>query len=153
MSSTNPIIRDYVAQQLKKDIPDFGPGDTVRVSVLISEGDKERIQDFVGVCIRRKGSGISETFTVRRVSYGVGMERIFPLHSPKIEKIEVLRRGRVRRAKLYYLRELRGKKARIVERKVKHAGLEENLVVGDSVQQEEAAPQSEPQQEAQAKQE
>lgn len=148
MSSTNPVIRDYVAQYLKKDIPEFGPGDTLRVSVLISEGDKERIQDFVGVCIRRKGSGISETFTVRRVSYGVGMERIFPLHSPKIEKIEVIRRGRVRRAKLYYLRELRGKKARIVERKVKHAGLEKTMVVGETV--EETAPaeqaQSQPEQ-------
>ncbi len=138
MSSTNPVIRDYVAQYLKKDIPDFRPGDTLRVSVLISEGDKERIQDFVGVCIRRKGSGISETFTVRRVSYGVGMERIFPLHSPKIEKIEVLRRGRVRRAKLYYLRELSGKKARIVERKVKHAGLEESVVVGEPAAEQEA---------------
>lgn len=151
MSSTNPVIRDYVAQYLKKDIPEFGPGDTLRVSVLISEGDKERIQDFVGVCIRRKGSGISETFTVRRVSYGVGMERIFPLHSPKIEKIEVLRRGKVRRAKLYYLRELRGKKARIVERKVKHAGLEKTLIVGEPVVEQEAAseqaaPQEQPEQ-------
>jgi large subunit ribosomal protein L19 len=151
MSSTNPIIREFVAQQLKKDIPDFGPGDTLRVSVLISEGDKERIQDFVGVCIRRKGSGISETFTVRRVSYGVGMERIFPLHSPKIEKIDVLRRGRVRRAKLYYLRDLRGKKARIVERKVKHAGLEEKLVVGEPIQEEPA--QAEMQQESLKKEE
>jgi large subunit ribosomal protein L19 len=132
MSSTNPIIREYMAKELKTDIPDFRPGDTLRVSVLISEGDKERIQDFVGVCIRRKGSGISETFTVRRVSYGVGMERIFPLHSPKIEKIEVIRRGRVRRAKLYYLRELRGKKARIVERKVKHAGIEEAVALEPS---------------------
>jgi large subunit ribosomal protein L19 len=139
MSSTNPVIREYVAQQLKKSVPDFQPGDTLRVSVLISEGDKERLQDFVGVCIRRKGSGISETFTVRRVSYGVGMERIFPLHSPKIENIEVVRRGRVRRAKLYYLRELRGKKARIVERKVKHAGLERSVVVGQPAEEQQAS--------------
>jgi large subunit ribosomal protein L19 len=115
---SSQIIRDYLAKELKTDVPDFQPGDTVRVSVKITEGDKERIQDFVGVCIRRKGGGISETFTVRRVSYGVGMERVFPLHSPKVDKIEVTRRGKVRRAKLYYLRNLRGKKARITERKV-----------------------------------
>jgi large subunit ribosomal protein L19 len=111
------IIHDFEASQLRKDVPEFQPGDTLRVSVRIAEGDKERIQDFVGVCIRRRGDGIRETFTVRRVSYGVGMERIFPLHSPKIEKIKVTRHGRVRRAKLYYLRELRGRKARIAERK------------------------------------
>lgn len=115
---SSQIIRDYVSRQLKSDIPEFRPGDTLRVSVKIVEGDKERIQDFEGVCIRRKGDGISETFTVRRVSYGVGMERIFPIHSPKVEKIQVVRRGKVRRAKLYYLRVLRGKKARILERKV-----------------------------------
>jgi large subunit ribosomal protein L19 len=111
------IIEAYEASQLRKDIPDFKPGDTVKVSVKIVEGDKERIQDFVGVCIRRKGDGLRESFTVRRVSYGVGMERIFPLHSPKVDKIEVMRHGRVRRAKLYYLRALRGKKARIAERR------------------------------------
>jgi large subunit ribosomal protein L19 len=110
-------VRDFEAPSLKKDIPDFRPGDTVRVAVRISEGDKERIQNFEGVCIRRKGGGIRETFTVRRVSYGVGMERIFPLHSPKIESIAVVRRGRVRRAKLYYQRDLRGKKSRIMEKK------------------------------------
>ena len=114
---SSQIITDFEASQLRKDIPDFQPGDTLRVSVRIAEGDKERIQDFVGVCIRRRGDGLRETFTVRRVSYGVGMERIFPLHSPKIEKIKVTRHGRVRRAKLYYLRELRGRKARIAERK------------------------------------
>lgn len=114
---SSQIIRDFVAKQMKTDVPEFRPGDTVRVSVRIVEGDKERIQDFEGVCIRRKGEGISHTFTVRRVSYGVGMERIFALHSPKVDKIKVVRRGKVRRAKLYYLRELRGKKARIVERK------------------------------------
>jgi len=110
-------VRDFEAPSLKKDIPDFRPGDTVRVAVRISEGDKERIQNFEGVCIRRKGGGIRETFTVRRVSYGVGMERIFPLHSPRIESITVVRRGRVRRAKLYYQRVLRGKKSRILEKK------------------------------------
>jgi large subunit ribosomal protein L19 len=115
---SSQIIDEYVSQQLKTDIPDFRPGDTLRVSVKIVEGDKERIQDFEGVCIRRKGGGISETFTVRRVSYGVGMERIFPIHSPKVDKIQVVRHGQVRRAKLYYLRALRGKKARITERKV-----------------------------------
>jgi large subunit ribosomal protein L19 len=118
---SSQVIRDYIAKELKSDIPEFQPGDTLRVSVKIIEGDKERIQDFVGVCIRRKGGGISETFTVRRVSYGVGMERVFPLHSPKVDKIVVTRRGKVRRAKLYYLRNLRGKKARITERKVVEA--------------------------------
>lgn len=118
---SSQIITDFVSGLLKKDVPDFQPGDTLKVSVKIIEGDKERIQDYVGVCIRRKGSGIAETFTVRRVSYGVGMERIFPLHSPKVDKIEVIRRGRVRRAKLYYLRDLRGKKARITERKTETA--------------------------------
>ncbi len=114
---SSQIVQDYVSQFLKKDVPEFVPGDTVKVSVKIVEGDKERIQEYVGVCIRRKGGGISESFTVRRVSYGVGMERIFPLHSPKVDKIEVVRRGKVRRSKLYYLRALRGKKARITERK------------------------------------
>jgi len=108
-------IREFEAKHLRRDIPDFGPGDTLRVSVRIKEGGKERTQVFEGVCISRRGGGMSETFTVRRVSYGVGMERIFPLHSPAIEKIDVVRRGKVRRAKLYYLRELRGKKARITE--------------------------------------
>ena len=111
------VVRDFEARHLKKDIPDFRPGDTVRVAVLIREGDKERIQNYEGVCIRRKGGGLRETFTVRRVSYGIGMERVFPLHSPRIDSITVIRHGKVRRAKLYYQRELRGKKARIMERK------------------------------------
>jgi len=114
---SSQIIADYEASQLRKDIPDFQPGDTVRVSIKIAEGDKERIQDFEGVVIRRKNGGIRETITVRRMSYGVGMERIFPIHSPKVDKIKVVRKGKVRRAKLYYLRDLTGKKARIVERK------------------------------------
>ncbi|GAB4317096.1 MAG: 50S ribosomal protein L19 [Candidatus Sumerlaeia bacterium] len=109
------LIREFENQYRKPDIPDFRPGDTVRVSVRIVEGDKERIQDFEGVCIARKGAGARETFTVRRVSLGVGMERVFPIHSPRIESIQVVRRGKVRRAKLYYLRNLRGKKARITE--------------------------------------
>jgi len=109
------MIREFEAAQFKTQVPDFRPGDTVRVSVRIIEGDKQRIQDFQGVCIGRRGSGARETFTVRRVSYGVGIERVFPLHSPRVEGIKVVRRGKVRRAKLYYLRALRGKKARIEE--------------------------------------
>ncbi|HUT22922.1 MAG TPA: 50S ribosomal protein L19 [Sumerlaeia bacterium] len=108
-------VREFQAPRLKQESFDFRPGDTVRVSVRIVEGGKERIQDFEGVCIRRRGGGLDETFTVRRISYGVGMERVFPLHSPRIEAIRVIRRGRVRRANLTYLRGLRGKKARIAE--------------------------------------
>jgi len=103
-------------EQLRSDLPDFAPGDTLRVNVRVREGDKERLQAFEGVCIARKGGGISETFTVRKVSSGIGVERIFPMHSPSLESIKVVRRGRVRRAKLYYLRALRGKAARIRER-------------------------------------
>ncbi|MGD8727827.1 MAG: 50S ribosomal protein L19 [Gemmatimonadales bacterium] len=101
---------------LREDLPDFGPGDTVRVSVRVKEGDKERLQAFEGVCIARRGGGITENFTVRKVSGGVGVERVFPLHSPNVANIDVVRRGRVRRAKLYYLRKLAGKAARIRER-------------------------------------
>ena len=97
--------------------PEFRPGDTVRVHVRVVEGDKERIQVFQGIVIGRRGSGTRETFTVRKISGGVGVERIFPLHSPSIDRIELIRRGKVRRAKLYYLRELRGKAARIEERR------------------------------------
>ncbi len=103
--------------ELRNDIPEFAPGDTVRVSVRVTEGDKQRTQAFQGYVIRRRGSGVSETFTVRKVSGGVGVERIFPLHVPSIQKIEVLRRGRVRRSRLYYLRDLKGKAARIKERR------------------------------------
>jgi large subunit ribosomal protein L19 len=102
---------------LRKDLPPFRPGDTLRVAVRVKEGDKERIQAFEGVCIARRGSGVSETFTVRKISNGVGVERIFPVHSPMIAEISVLRRGRVRRAKLYYLRHLTGKATRIREKK------------------------------------
>jgi len=103
-------------EALRDDLPDFRPGDTVRVSVRVREGEKQRIQVFEGVCIGRRGGGISETFTVRKVSSGVGVERVFPLHSPMVAGIELVRAGRVRRAKLYYLRKLAGKAARIRER-------------------------------------
>lgn len=109
------LIHDITKEQLRTDIPAFRPGDTLRVHVSIVEGNRERIQVFEGVVIKRRGGGISETFTVRKISYGVGVERTFPLHTPKIAKIEVMRRGKVRRAKLYYLRNLRGKAARIKE--------------------------------------
>jgi large subunit ribosomal protein L19 len=98
-----------------KEIPDFGPGDTVLVKVKVVEGDKSRVQAYEGVCIGRAGRGIHQNFTVRKISYGEGVERLFPLYSPMIDSIRVVRRGKVRRAKLYYLRGLRGKKARIVE--------------------------------------
>ena len=103
-------------QQLKKGIPNFKAGDTLRVSVKVVEGDTERIQNFDGVVMARRGSGISESFTVRKISFGVGVERIFPLHSPRIEKIQVLKVGKVRRAKLNYLRKLSGKAARLQEK-------------------------------------
>jgi large subunit ribosomal protein L19 len=103
-------------EYLRDNIPDFRPGDTLRVNVRVREGEKERIQAFEGVCIARKHGGVTETFTVRKVSGGVGVERIFPLHSPSVDSVQVVRRGRVRRAKLYYLRNLRGKAARIRER-------------------------------------
>ncbi|MGD2154876.1 MAG: 50S ribosomal protein L19 [Gemmatimonadales bacterium] len=109
------VIQDVEKQQLRGDIPDVGPGDTVRVLVRVKEGEKVRIQPFEGVCIARKGGGLRETLTVRKVSGGVGVERIFPIHSPSIAELKILRKGKVRRAKLYYLRSLRGKKARIKE--------------------------------------
>ena len=111
------IIETLEKEQLRSDIPDFRPGDTVRVHAKIVEGSRERIQMFEGVVIARQGSGVRETFTVRRISYGVGVERTFPVHSPRIEKIDVLRHGAVRRAKLYYLRGLTGKAARIREQR------------------------------------
>jgi large subunit ribosomal protein L19 len=105
------------ADSLRDDIPDFRPGDTVKVHVRVVEGNRSRIQVFQGVVIRRQGGGIRETFTVRKVSFGVGVERTFPVHTPVVEKIEVLTRGDVRRAKLYYLRDLRGKAAKIKEKR------------------------------------
>ena len=104
---------------LRSDLPPFRAGDTLRVNVKVKEGDKERIQAFEGVCIARRGSGVSESFTVRKISNGVGVERIFPVHSPMIGDIQVVRRGRVRKAKLYYLRQLVGKATRIKEKKVR----------------------------------
>ncbi|MCB0343525.1 MAG: 50S ribosomal protein L19 [Bdellovibrionales bacterium] len=109
------LIQQINAEQLKDNIPEFAPGDTIRVHQLIQEGSKERVQVFEGVVIRRNGGGIDENFTVRKVSYNVGVERIFQLHSPRVSKIEVKQRGRVRRARLYYLRERSGKAARIKE--------------------------------------
>ena len=109
------ILQEATRSQIREDLPDFAPGDTLRVNVRVREGDKERLQAFEGVCIARKGGGVSETFTVRKVSSGVGVERIFPIHSPSIDSVTVVRRGRVRRAKLYYLRNRRGKSARIKE--------------------------------------
>ncbi len=104
-------------EQVRMDLPDFAVGDTVKVHFKIVEGEKERIQVFEGVVIRKKKGGVGATFTVRKVSYGIGVERVFPLHSPRIEKIEIVNRGRVRRARLYYLRKLRGKAARIKTKK------------------------------------
>lgn len=109
------LIENLEKEQLRNDIPSFRPGDTVRVSVKVVEGGKERIQQYEGVCIKRQGAGVRETFTVRRISYGVGVERTFPVHSPRLAQIQVMRRGKVRRAKLYYLRNLTGKAARIKE--------------------------------------
>ena len=111
------IIEMLEKEQLKDNIPEFRPGDTVKVHAKIVEGTRERIQIFEGVVIARQGTGVREMFTVRRVSYGVGVERMFPVHSPRVDKIEVVRRGKVRRAKLFYLRKLTGKAARIKERK------------------------------------
>ena len=112
------LIKLIEATQLRDDLPAFEPGDTVNVHVRVVEGDKERIQQFQGTVIARKGAGSRETFTVRKISNGVGVERVFPVHSPKLAKIELVRRGQVRRAKLYYLRELRGKATRIREKRL-----------------------------------
>lgn len=108
-------LREVEKEQLREGIPAFAPGDTVRVHVKVREGEKERVQVFEGVVIGRRGGGVRESFTVRKVSYGIGVERVFPVHSPSIDKIQVVRHGKVRRAKLYYLRSLRGKAARLEE--------------------------------------
>lgn len=113
----HPTIKAVTEDQLRKDVPEFRPGDTVRVHVKVVEGQRERIQVFEGVVIQRRNGGISETFTVRKVASGVGVERTFPIHSPRVAKIEVVRLGKVRRAKLFYLRERSGKAARIKERR------------------------------------
>ncbi|HIJ58914.1 MAG TPA: 50S ribosomal protein L19 [Deltaproteobacteria bacterium] len=111
------VVEALEKEQMRGDIPGFKPGDTVKVHVKIKEGEKERIQVFQGVVIRKRKGNTGATFTVRKVSYGIGVERIFPLHSPIIDKIEIITRGRVRRARLYYLRKLRGKAARIKEKR------------------------------------
>jgi large subunit ribosomal protein L19 len=115
----NPLIEAITKDHLRDDIPEFRAGDTVRVHARIVEGERERIQLFEGVVIKRRGAGVSETYTVRKISNGVGVERTFPVHSPRVAQIEVLRRGRVRRAKLYYIRERHGRAARISDRMVK----------------------------------
>ena len=126
----------------EREVPEFGAGDTLRVHVKVVEGTRERVQVFEGVCIARKNSGLNSAFTVRKISYGEGVERVFPLYSPRIEQIEVMRRGAVRRAKLYYLRELRGKKARIAEKVERRVGAdqvakkEQVAVASDEVIQE-----------------
>ena len=118
MNTIQQLEQEQIAQLTEsRPIPEFGPGDTVRVSVKVVEGSRERVQAFEGVCIARKNRGINSAFTVRKISYGEGVERIFPLYSPQIAEIEVIRRGRVRRAKLYYLRGRTGKAARITERR------------------------------------
>ena len=113
------LIQEIEKEQLRDDELDFAPGDTVRVLYKVREGAKERIQVFAGVCIGRRGSGMGATFTVRKISSGIGVERVFPLHAPTVTGVEVIRRGRVRRAKLYYMRGLRGKAARIKERRIR----------------------------------
>jgi large subunit ribosomal protein L19 len=115
---TMDVLKNVEAPQLRTDFPEFGPGDTIKMQVKVVEGDKERLQVFQGVVLGRRGAGLRASFTVRKVSDGVGVERIFPLHSPSIGKIEVVRRGAVRRAKIYYLSELKGKSARIKERRM-----------------------------------
>ena len=111
------LLRNIEAPQMRDDLPEFGPGDTVRIHVKVVEGEKHRVQIFQGVILALRGGGIGETFTVRKVTDGVGVERVFPLHSPNLAKIEVIRRGRVRRAKLNYLKKLKGKSARIKEKR------------------------------------
>ncbi len=113
------ILNAVTANQLTTDVPQFKAGDTIAVHVKVVEGEKERIQVFTGVCIKRRGAGVNATFTVRKVSNGIGVERVFPLHSPRLDKIEVEKIGRVRRARLYYLRNLQGKAARIKEKRVR----------------------------------
>lgn len=116
------LVEKIEQAYLKKKLPDFGPGDTIRVFAKIKEGEKERLQAFEGVVLRKRGSGSNSSMTVRKISYGVGVERIFPLHSPIIDRIEIVQKGKVRRARLYYLRNLTGKKARIATKEPSMAG-------------------------------
>lgn len=115
MNIIEQLEKEHI-EELGKKVPEFAPGDTVKVNVKVKEGERERIQAFEGVCIARKGGGLNESFTVRKISFGEGVERVFPIFSPLVDSIEVTRRGKVRRAKLYYLRERRGKSARIKEK-------------------------------------
>ncbi len=121
MNIIEQLEQEHIAE-LNKDIPEFAPGDTLRVSVRVKEGSRERLQAFEGVCIARNGGGLNQSFTVRKISFGEGVERVFPVYSPLVEKIDVVRRGHVRRAKLYYLRDRRGKSARIKEKKTDRKG-------------------------------
>ena len=123
MNIIQELEREQIAR-LAKQVPDFEPGDTVQVNVKVVEGDRTRVQAYEGVCIARSGAGLNESFTVRKISYGEGVERVFPVHSPMIDSIKVVRRGKVRRAKLYYLRDRRGKSARIAERSDRARGAE-----------------------------
>ena len=120
MNIIQTLEQEQIAR-LAKEIPEFAPGDTVIVNVKVKEGERSRVQAYEGVCIARNGGGLQESFTVRKISYGEGVERVFPVHSPNIDSIKVVRRGKVRRAKLYYLRDRRGKSARIAERTDRHA--------------------------------
>ncbi|GGA91526.1 hypothetical protein GCM10011491_19480 [Brucella endophytica] len=142
------IIRQLEAEQAakiaeKRTLPDFKPGDTVRVQVRVTEGTRTRVQAYEGVCIARSGSGIHESFTVRKISYGEGVERVFPVYSPAVEAVELVRRGKVRRAKLYYLRGLTGKAARIVEKKDNRKAKGAVEAAKPAVEAEAAAPAAE----------
>jgi large subunit ribosomal protein L19 len=121
MNIIEQLEQEHIAE-LNKEIPEFAPGDTLRISVKVKEGSRERLQAFEGVCIARNGGGLNQSFTVRKISFGEGVERVFPIYSPLVANIEVIRRGRVRRAKLYYLRDRRGKSARIKEKKTERKG-------------------------------
>ena len=133
MNLIDEIEKEQIAAfEAEKSIPDFQPGDTVKVNVKVIEGSRERVQAFEGVCIARSGGGLNENFTVRKISYGEGVERVFPIYSPLVANIEVVRRGRVRRAKLYYLRGLTGKAARIAERRLK-TGKETPTAAADTI--------------------
>ncbi len=137
MNILQTFERDELAKLTKgKAMPEFAPGDTVQVNVKVVEGERSRIQAYEGVCIGRSGSGLNESFTVRKISYGEGVERVFPLYSPMIDSIEVVRRGKVRRAKLYYLRQRRGKKARITEKQT--AGGIEDVAPAEAIEVAEA---------------
>ncbi len=136
MNIIQTLEREQIAK-LGKTLPEFQPGDTVTVNVKVKEGERTRVQAYEGVCIARSGSGFQESFTVRKISYGEGVERVFPLYSPMIDSIKVVRRGKVRRAKLYYLRERRGKRARIRELRSPLSAASSEQVAGDQGEEEE----------------